>query len=48
MSECRSRYLSRITGKLLGDGCITKQQGRKPRFQFIPPKGRFTMEQLLL
>lgn len=28
-------YLSRLTGKLLGDVCITKQQGRKPRFQFI-------------
>lgn len=24
-----------ITGKLLGDGCITRQEGRKPRFQFI-------------
>lgn len=24
-----------MTGKLLGDGCITKQHGRKPRFQFI-------------
>lgn len=23
-----------ICGKLLGDGCLTKQQGRKPRFQF--------------
>ena len=23
-----------ICGKLLGDGCITKQTGRKPRFQF--------------
>ncbi|APC49600.1 hypothetical protein BME96_15990 [Virgibacillus halodenitrificans] len=31
-------YLSRLTGKLLGDGCITKQQGRKPRFQFIHRK----------
>ncbi|WP_147535412.1 hypothetical protein [Bacillus marasmi] len=27
-----------ITGKLLGDGCITKQRGRKPRFQFIHSK----------
>jgi hypothetical protein len=24
-----------ITGKLLGDGCITRQKGRNPRFQFI-------------
>ncbi|WP_318615790.1 endonuclease [Sporosarcina sp. YIM B06819] len=24
-----------ICGKLLGDGCITKQNGRKPRFQFM-------------
>jgi hypothetical protein len=24
-----------LIGKLLGDGCITKQKGRKPRFQFI-------------
>lgn len=23
-----------ICGKLLGDGCLTKQTGRKPRFQF--------------
>ncbi|WP_167449449.1 endonuclease [Halobacillus trueperi] len=29
------KYKSRITGKLLGDGSITKQTGRKPRFQFI-------------
>jgi hypothetical protein len=27
--------LHRITGKLLGDGCITKQKRRNPRFQFI-------------
>ncbi|WP_419158289.1 endonuclease [Rossellomorea sp. BNER] len=27
--------LNMLTGKLLGDGCITKQKGRKPRFQFI-------------
>lgn len=27
-----------MAGKLLGDGCITKQQGRKPRFQFIHRK----------
>ena len=25
----------RICGKLLGDGCITKQGDRKPRFQFF-------------
>lgn len=24
-----------LCGKLLGDGCLTKQQGRKPRLQFI-------------
>lgn len=30
-----SIFLSRLTGKLLGDGCFTKQVGRKPRFQFI-------------
>lgn len=24
-----------ICGKLLGDGCITKQDGRKPRLQFM-------------
>lgn len=30
-----TEILQMITGKLLGDGCITKQQGRKPRFQFI-------------
>lgn len=23
-----------LCGKLLGDGCLTKQNGRKPRFQF--------------
>lgn len=28
-------FLSMMTGKLLGDGCFTKQKGRKPRFQFI-------------
>jgi len=27
-------FLSYICGKLLGDGCITLQPGRKPRFQF--------------
>ena len=30
-----SSFKAKITGKLLGDGCITKQKGRKPRFQFI-------------
>ncbi|MEC1770232.1 endonuclease [Schinkia azotoformans] len=29
------RGFSIICGKLLGDGCITKQQNRKPRFQFM-------------
>lgn len=28
-------YYYRICGKLLGDGCITKQANRKPRFQYI-------------
>lgn len=28
-------FKAMMIGKLLGDGCITKQQGRKPRFQFI-------------
>ncbi|KPL59444.1 hypothetical protein [Rossellomorea vietnamensis] len=28
-------FLSMVCGKLLGDGCIVKQEGRKPRFQFI-------------
>lgn len=27
--------LNMMTGKMLGDGCITKQKGRKPRFQII-------------
>ncbi|OXS58505.1 hypothetical protein B1B00_14080 [Bacillus sp. DSM 27956] len=27
--------LSMVCGKLLGDGCIVKQEGRKPRFQFL-------------
>ncbi|MCM3567011.1 hypothetical protein [Neobacillus mesonae] len=30
-----SELLNMLSGKLLGDGCITKQKGRKPRFQFI-------------
>jgi hypothetical protein len=29
------RFFEMMTGKLLGDGCINKQPGRKPRFQFI-------------
>ncbi|WP_194841151.1 hypothetical protein [Sporosarcina cascadiensis] len=33
--EENKAYYSRICGKLLGDGCITKQANRKPRFQFI-------------
>src|SRR5699024_91156 len=28
-------FKARVIGKLLGDGCLTQQQGRKPRFQFI-------------
>lgn len=28
-------FYSQITGKLLGDGCITHQTGRQPRFQFM-------------
>lgn len=35
MNKSDCKYLSRLTGKLLGDGCITKQLDRKPRFQFI-------------
>ncbi|REB08865.1 endonuclease [Sporosarcina sp. BI001-red] len=31
----KSDFLSRMCGKLLGDGCIVQQEGRKPRFQFI-------------
>jgi hypothetical protein len=27
-----------MNGKLLGDGCITKQEGRKPPFQFTHSK----------
>lgn len=34
-NNTREELLNMITGKLLGDGCITKQVGRKPRFQFI-------------
>ncbi|GKV64843.1 MULTISPECIES: endonuclease [unclassified Sporosarcina] len=33
--EENKAYYSRMCGKLLGDGCITKQANRKPRFQFI-------------
>lgn len=29
-----SAFKAQILGKLLGDGCITKQAGRKPRFKF--------------
>ncbi|MGX2961646.1 hypothetical protein JNUCC23_20665 [Peribacillus sp. JNUCC 23] len=35
MNKFDGNYLSRLTGKLLGDGCITKQVSRQPRFQFI-------------
>lgn len=31
----RDNFKAQIIGKLLGDGCITKQGGRKARFQFI-------------
>jgi hypothetical protein len=34
-SKKASYIYSLLIGKLLGDGCITKQKGRKPRFQFI-------------
>ncbi|WP_282138608.1 endonuclease [Rossellomorea aquimaris] len=34
MLACEA-FLSMFCGKLLGDGCIVKQEGRKPRFQFI-------------
>jgi len=27
-------FKAKMIGKLLGDGCITKQKGRQPRFQF--------------
>lgn len=30
-----NQFFSRIGGKLLGDGCITKHGKRQPRFQFI-------------
>ena len=33
--EVAESFFSYICGKLLGDGCITLQPGRKPRFQFI-------------
>lgn len=33
-----NEYLDMMNGKLLGDGCITKQEGRSPRFQFIHSK----------
>lgn len=29
------QFFHRICGKLLGDGCVTKQERRKPRSQFI-------------
>lgn len=32
--ETNSSFKGKIIGKLLGDGCITVQKGRKPRFQF--------------
>lgn len=33
--ETSDDFKSMMIGKLLGDGCITQQKGRKPRFQFI-------------
>jgi hypothetical protein len=33
-----TEFLDIMNGKLLGDGCITKQEGRKPRFQFTHSK----------
>lgn len=30
-----SSFKAQMIGKLLGDGCLTQQKGRKPRFQFI-------------
>lgn len=38
-------FLSIMTGKLLGDGCFTKQKGRKPRFQFIHRAADFEWSQ---
>lgn len=35
MKESEEKYHNRICGKLLGDGCITKQVNRKPRLQFM-------------
>ncbi|WP_284036440.1 endonuclease [Neobacillus sp. 114] len=35
MLEANKCFYSKICGKLLGDGCFTRQKGRKPRFQFI-------------
>lgn len=34
MSTPTNNFYSRILGKLLGDGSIVKQEGRKPRFKF--------------
>ena len=33
--DTSSFFKAQVIGKLLGDGCLTKQEGRKPRFQFI-------------
>lgn len=38
-------WKAQIIGKLLGDGCITKQQARKPRFQFIHMESDFGWSQ---
>lgn len=35
VTSVSTEVINMIVGKMLGDGCITKQQRRKPRFQFI-------------
>lgn len=35
VTSVSTEVINMIVGKMLGDGCITKQPGRKPRFQFI-------------
>ncbi|MDL4839224.1 endonuclease [Aquibacillus rhizosphaerae] len=34
INKYSSDFMAKMIGKLLGDGCITKQNGRKPRFYF--------------
>lgn len=41
----QSRFFALMTGKLLGDGCITRQQGRLPRFQFMHRKDDYDWTQ---